>query len=142
MQNLSKLEFGPQLYKCNSGIDIDLAINQADERKYGDNIYIQQINQLQKRNTKKSKENNSKIANRTFNTNFKQNYDRKAYQQNYDSDDSNDQGQEERLLKDYEISNNLHAYVKNHENYLCLNKLQRIFYYIKKINFSGELLEE
>jgi len=55
MQHFSQLDQGPQLYRCNSGIDIDLSINEADERKYGDNIYIEEINQLNRRNTKKSK---------------------------------------------------------------------------------------
>lgn len=56
------------------------------------------------------------------NQDIRKNYNRKAYQEDSDSD-SEDRSKEDRLLKDYEISSNLHKYVKNHENYLCLNKL-------------------
>lgn len=72
--------------------------------------------------------------------NFKNNYNRKTYLE--DSDEETEEKIEDRLQKDYEISSNLHTYAKNHESYLCLNKLERIFYYVKKINYSDEYTEE
>lgn len=39
------------LVRCNSGIDIDQQINESDERKYGDNIYMEEINKLKRKMT-------------------------------------------------------------------------------------------
>lgn len=43
-----------------------------------------------------------------------------------------------RIDQDYEIEKNL-AHKRQHESYICLNKLERVFYYVKKImiNYHG-----
>lgn len=60
-------------------------MSEADEQKYGDNIYLEQINALRRRNTGRSKENDSKAAN--SNKGFRQNYNRKTYEVDSDSEE-------------------------------------------------------
>jgi hypothetical protein len=43
-----------------------------------------------------------------------------------------------RLEQDYEIEQNLGLHSGHHTSYICLNKLERIFYYVKKVKMSWE----
>lgn len=43
-----------------------------------------------------------------------------------------------RIEQDYEIEQSLLVHKKRHENYICLNKLERIFYYVKKVTLTFE----
>lgn len=43
-----------------------------------------------------------------------------------------------RIEQDYEIEQNLKLHSRHHASYICLNKLERIFYYVKKISMDWE----
>ncbi len=48
--------------------------------------------------------------------------------------------EDNRLEKDYEIKENLgRQYDRNKEGFICLNKLERIFYYVKRINLARNI---
>ncbi len=43
-----------------------------------------------------------------------------------------------RIEQDYDIEKNLKMANRQHASFICLNKLERIFYYVKKISTSWE----
>lgn len=75
----------------NSMFDADQRLSIGDEGKYGDNIYIEQIMDVEKRGTRR--------------------FSSKALPAYGEMDELED---EERLLKDYEVAKNIHGHVKHH----------------------------
>lgn len=56
-------------------------------------------------------------------------------------DNDENKTEENRLEQDYEIKENLGKVHPNKEGFICLNKLERIFYYVKKTSLTKNTTE-